>query len=636
MYLGVFMFNSEIRLGPILSEINSPEDVKKLDIPQLEKLADELRQYIIAVVSRNGGHLAPNLGTVELSIALMYLYEPPKDKIIWDVSHQAYSYKILTERKEAFRNIRCKGGICGYQNRFESEYDFFGSGHASTSISAACGAVSARKLLKEDYRVVSIIGDGALTGGLAFEGLNNAGALGEEMLVILNDNEMSISHNVGALTHYLTHLTAHPKYIKLKDEIWDLTGRLKKLSKHVRTFARKFEDSVKNMIVPSILFEEFGFQYYGPVDGHNIPELIELLSHIKTAQFPKLLHIATKKGKGYHFAEENAKKFHGLGKFDIHTGEEIISTGNKTYSDILGDTAIEFASLREDSVYITAAMAPGTGLDRFSELYPERFFDVGIAEEHAVVFGASLACKGLKPVVAIYSTFLQRAYDQLIHDVALQRLPVLFMLDRAGVVGSDGPTHHGVFDLAYLRTVPGMIIAAPKDEEEFRQLHWTALNYKAGPFAVRYQRDEVEGIEHKPLEDIEIGSWEKLSNGNDGVVLAVGSMVKPSLEIVNELEKEGYGLSLYNARFIKPLDEKSITDILNNPPPFILTIEEGTLYGGFGSAILERVNGKVRVYRHGITDQFVEHGSRKELLELLNLDKKGIRKVIDRILNNKK
>lgn len=619
----------------ILARINGPADIKKLSFEELRCLADEVRDYITFVVSRNGGHLAPSLGAVEIIVALLYLYDPPRDKIIFDVGHQAYAYKILTDRKDKFPTLRRRGGISGFLKRSESPYDFFGAGHASTSLSAALGAVCARELSGEDYRVVAFIGDGALTGGLAFEGLNNLGACGKEILVILNDNKMSISKNVGALQRYLTYLIAHPKYRRLKEEIWDITGRLAKLGGHLRTFARKFEDSIKNMIVPSILFEEFGFNYYGPVDGHNIEELIRLLKDIKDVKLPKLVHIVTVKGKGYKPAEDDACKYHGIGRFDIESGEPVVTEGI-TFTDAFGSAITEFAEEDERILAITAAMTTGCGLQAFASRFPSRFFDVGIAEGHAVIFGASLALSGFKPVVCIYSTFLQRAFDCIVHDVALQNAPVVFAIDRAGIVGEDGPTHHGAFDLAYLRLIPNIIITAPKDQKELRDLLWTALKLQKLPFAIRYPRSICKSMETSlPPELIPVGSWEKLREGHSGAVLAVGPMVYTALEAACMLEREGIYLSVINCRFVKPLDELMLSEILNFAP-FVLTIEEGTLVGGFGSAVLEFASKKRfdtrKIYSLGIPDEFIEHGSRTELLELLGLTSSGITTKVKEIL----
>ncbi|HEX9934621.1 MAG TPA: 1-deoxy-D-xylulose-5-phosphate synthase, partial [bacterium] len=477
----------------LLDRIQSPADLKKLGNVELEILARELREFLIQTVSSTGGHLAPSLGAVELTLALHIVFDSPKDKIVWDVGHQAYTHKILTGRKKRFNTLRQYKGLSGFPKISESEHDAFGVGHASTAISAALGFATARDLLKEDHKVIAVVGDGALTGGLAFEGLNNAGDSKRDLIVVLNDNRMSISPNVGALSGHLTKIITAPLYNRIKDLLWAWTGKLAKGSVQIRSLIRHIEEGLKAMMVPGLLFECLGFRYFGPLDGHNLPQLIHVFQEIKRLHGPVMIHLITKKGKGYKFAEEDAIKFHGLASFCAETGDV---TGKKrpTYTEIFGKTLVELAEKDGRIVGITAAMADGTGMIHFARRFPERFFDVGIAEGHAVTFAAALAHRGLRPVVAIYSTFLQRAFDQIIHDVALQNLPVIFAVDRAGLVGEDGPTHHGSFDLSYLRLIPNLVILSPKDENEMRNMLYTALRYGKGPVAVRYPRSETSGL----------------------------------------------------------------------------------------------------------------------------------------------
>ncbi|MCD6595319.1 1-deoxy-D-xylulose-5-phosphate synthase [bacterium] len=613
----------------LLDKINSPDDIKKLKIEQLPELAKEVRKYIIETISHTGGHLAPSLGVIELTIALLYVHNPPTDKIIWDVGHQTYGYKVLTGRKDRLSTIRQYGGISGFLRRDESVYDVWGAGHASTSISAAFGFAKNRDLSNEDYNITAVIGDGSLTGGLAFEGLNNAGASNSEMLVILNDNAMSISPNVGALSKYLTEIVTSPLYQKLKTNIWDITGKTGELGKHLRTIARKLEDSFKNMIVPGMLFEQFGFDYYGPIDGHNINELIRVLREIKNIKKPKLLHILTTKGKGFKPAELNATKYHGLSKFDSDTGEVMKSEGPPSYTKIFGDAMVELAEKYPELVAITAAMGTGTGLEQFHEQFPERFFDVGIAEAHAIVFSGAIAAEGRRTVAAIYSTFLQRAYDLIIHDIALQKIPLVLALDRAGIVGEDGPTHHGVFDIAYLRAVPEIVITAPKDEQELRNLLFTALDSFTRTWAIRYPRGSGVGIEVNGFEKIPFPVWELLKKGKNRIlILAVGSMVYPALDAAKIVKNEHkISVTVVNCRFIKPMDEELLLDLLKSNRK-ILTIEEGTVNGGFGEEIAAFIQQNdiknKKLYIHGIPDEFITYGKRAELLKILKLDVDGI------------
>lgn len=615
---------------PLLSEVGLPDDVKSLSNDGRKILADELRSFIIECVSQTGGHLAPSLGVVELTIALLSLYSPPFDKIIWDVGHQAYPYKILTGRRDDFPTLRQKGGISGFPKIGESEFDSFGVGHASTSIGAALGMAAARDIGGEDYRVVAIIGDGAMSGGLAFEGLNNAGASGKNMLVILNDNEMSISRNVGAMSRYLTDIIANQRYRKIKRGIWELTDKVP-MTDQLRYIGQKLEDSVKSLITarPGMVFEGLGFDYYGPIDGHDINETIKLLHEIDGLPGPKLLHVLTKKGKGYKPAESDASKFHGIGSFDPDTGEKPTKGCSElTFTDAFGTAMIEMTERFDKLCAITAAMETGTGLDEFHAKFPERFFDVGIAEEHALLFGASLELSGIPTVVAIYSSFLQRALDQIIHDAALQKIPLTIAVDRAGIVGEDGPTHHGAFDLSFLRSVPNLIISAPRDGEELRRLLLTAISNKSGPFVIRYPRGKLPDCpEERALDEIPIGSWEVLREGDSAVVLAVGSMVATAMDVAERIETElGKSLEVVDARFIKPLDEALLGELLARHDK-IITIEENALEGGFGEAIAgylldRRWGGSLR--RIGIPNEFVEHGTRDELLAQIGLDAGGI------------
>ena len=617
----------------ILDGIESPGDLKKLNIEELKQLAEEIREYMIDVLSNIGGHIAPNLGIVELTLALHYVFNSPEDKIIWDVGHQSYPHKIITGRKNLLPTIRQFGGISGFTKRDESPHDIFGAGHASTSLSAALGLATARDLLGQNFHVIAVIGDGALTGGMALEALNNIGQLKKDMIVILNDNDMSIAENVGAVSSHLSKLVSLPLYFKFKEHLWELLDKLpsETLSKKAKILTKKLKEGLKNLAIPTIVFEEFGFEYIGPLDGHDIKLLIDTLDKVKEAKGPILIHILTKKGKGYKPAEEKTELFHGLGPFNKETGEPIKKPGPPRYTKVFGDAVVELAKRDEKVVAITAAMPLGTGLDKFREEFPDRFFDVGIAEQHAVTFAGGLSLLGIKPFVAIYSTFLQRAYDQIIHDVALQKLPVKFFIDRGGLVGEDGPTHHGAFDLSYLRLIPNMVIMAPKDADEFRNMIYTAYKYNKGPIALRYPRDRVpkepDGTEFK---EIAIGSWEMLKEGGDAIILAVGTMVLPSLRVSLELEKEGISIGVVNARFVKPMDVemlRSIAEKYNN----IITIEENTKVGGFGAGVLENLaemGYKGRVKLIGIPDTFIEHGNRKKLLEVVGLDEQGIKKQV--------
>ena len=623
-------------MSTLLDAIHSPHDLKKLDVDSLQKLALEIREFIISTVSCTGGHLAPNLGAVELTLALHKVFDTPRDKLVWDVGHQAYVHKILTGRKEAFHTLRQYGGISGFPKIAESEYDAFGTGHASTSISAALGMAAARDLNGEDYRVVAVIGDGAMTGGLAFEGLNNAGASKRDIVVVLNDNQMSISPNVGALYKCLTQVITTPIYNRIKRDIWELTGKLPRGSGTIRKTVHRIEEGLKAIAVPGSLFEHLGFRYFGPIDGHNLSQLIKVFQEIRKFHGPILVHLLTKKGKGYKFAEEDATKFHGLGSFCPETG----TTQSKkvpTYTEVFGQTLVELAERDDRIVGITAAMADGTGLVHLARRFPHRFFDVGIAEPHAVTFAAGLALKGLKPVVAIYSTFLQRSFDQLIHDVALQKIPVVFALDRGGLVGEDGPTHHGSFDLSYLRLIPNLVVMAPMDENELRDMLWTALQYGEGPIVFRYPRGECFDLPIKrDFRKIPIGQSEIVREGEDVAILAVGDRVVPSVQVSQKLEAKGISAQVVNARFIKPLDRKMIEDVAQKFS-CVVTVENNTLMGGFGSGVAEMLmemgTMKEIVFRRfGLPDRFVSHGSLHDLFMDVELDSDHLCQKIEALL----
>ncbi|MDP7141513.1 MAG: 1-deoxy-D-xylulose-5-phosphate synthase [Candidatus Woesearchaeota archaeon] len=605
-----------------LEKIDSPKDLKKLEIEKLPVLADELRKFLIDNVSKTGGHLASSLGVVELTIALHYCFDSPKDKIIWDVGHQAYPHKILTGRRDRFHTLRQHGGISGFPKIDESEHDIFGVGHASTSISAALGIAKARDIKKEKFDVVSVIGDGAMTGGIALEAINQAGYLGSPFILILNDNRMSIAANVGALSEY-THRIAKTKVYK--DVKQDIDTIINKASGDMKGITEKLKAHLKEVGAPGLLFEKLGFNYIWPVDGHDINKLLESLENAKQIEGPVLLHIITKKGKGYEFSENDATKFHGLSAFNAENGKALKKKTDKSYTEVFADTLVRLADENENIVGITAAMPHGTGLIKFAEKYPDRFYDVGIAEQHAVTFAAGLAVSGLKPVVAVYSTFLQRAYDQIVHDVCLQNLPIVFALDRAGLVGEDGPTHHGVLDLTYLRSIPNMIVMAPKDENELQHMLKTAIDYN-GPIAIRYPRGSGFGIPlDNKLQNIEIGKSETIKNGSDLVIVAVGSMVYESLEAARLLEKQNIDAAVVNARFVKPVD-KEILKIINDTGGAVI-VEENAVKGGFGSAVLEELHKEkidAQVTQIGIPDKFIEHGSQKILREKYGLTRDNI------------
>ncbi|WP_337774583.1 1-deoxy-D-xylulose-5-phosphate synthase [Mitsuokella jalaludinii] len=606
----------------LLNRIEKPEDVKALTVRELEQLASELRHFIIDTVSQNGGHLAPNLGTVELTLALYSVFSFPGDKLVWDVGHQAYTHKILTGRRDAFKTLRKKGGITGFPNRSESVYDAFGVGHASTSISAALGMALARDARGEKNQVIAVIGDGALTGGESFEALNNAGDLGTKLIVILNDNEMSIDANVGAMSEYLSRIRIAPQYARAKRDMGSLLMSIPHIGDKVYKTASHLKDGVRSVLVPGSLFEEMGFHYIGPIDGHNIGLLEEVLASAKEMEGPVLIHIHTVKGKGYKPAEQAPDKFHGVGCFDPSTGKSAKKAGcAPSYTSVFSKALIELAKDRPDILAITAAMPSGTGLKAFGQAYPKRFFDVGIAEEHAMTLAAGMAAAGMHPVIALYSTFAQRAYDQLIHDVCLQNLPVTLCLDRAGLVGEDGPTHHGVFDLSYLRQMPNMCVMAPKDEEELRHMFATAIAIE-GPAAVRYPRGAGLGVPlTDSLETLPVGKAEVLQEEGNIAFLAVGTMVEKAKEAAAILKEEGIEAAVVNMRFIKPLDTELLGEMARTKR-LLITAEENVLAGGFGSAVAEYLADhgiEVPLLRFGIPDRFIEQGTRRELLSLIGL-----------------
>ena len=610
----------------LLDKIDSPGDLKKLTEEQMKELAGEIRQLLVEVISKNGGHLAPNLGVVELTLALHKVFNTPKDKIIFDVGHQAYIHKILTGRREAFRTLRQYGGLSGFPKIFESEHDAFGTGHSSTSISAALGMAVARDLQHQNYNVVAVIGDGSMTGGMAFEALNNAGDLHKKMIVVLNDNEMSISKNVGAMSEYLYQLRTGETYNKIKN---DIEGWLKNMEfgTDVLKAIRRLKGSVKYLMVPTSVFEELGFTYLGPVDGHDLHSLIDVLEAAKSIDGPVLVHVLTKKGKGYKPAEDSPNKFHGTGPFEIATGKKIANPNAPvTYTEVFGKSLIELAANDDKIVGITAAMPDGTGLSAFAKAYQDRCFDVGIAEQHAVTSAAGMAAAGLHPVAAIYSTFMQRAYDSVLHDICMQHLHVTLCLDRAGLVGDDGYTHHGVFDYAYLRSMPHMTIMAPKDENELRHMLKTAIEFD-GPVAVRYPRGSGLGVDtSEPMHTLPIGKAEVLRDYENGDVClwAIGSMVDSAVKAAGILGAEGIRAGVVNMRFAKPLDKELL---LNHAAKYgkIVVLEEGVVRGGVGSAVLETLNeadmlDKCHVLTLGIPDEFVMHGDKPHLLHDIGLD----------------
>ena len=611
----------------LLERINNPEDIKNFNKKELLSLANEIRDLIVSTVATNGGHLSSNLGVVELAIAIHYVFDIKKDRIIWDVGHQSYAHKLLTGRYSMFSTLRQYGGISGFPKPSESQYDYFGTGHSSTSISAGLGISSACELKRDDFKVISVIGDGAMTAGLAFEGLNNAGHLKKNLIVILNDNEMSISKNVGALSLFLSRKVTGRFITERKKEIQKFFESLPGIGGGITQLLRKAEESIIALLTPGMLFEAFGFHYIGVIDGHNLSQLIDTLIGVRDMKGPVFIHVMTKKGKGYRPAESNPSLFHGVGPFDIETGRILKSQEDvPTYTEIFSQTLIRLAEQNQKIIAITAAMPEGTGLDKFAERYPDRYFDVGIAEQHAVTFAAGMAREGFIPVVAIYSTFLQRAYDQIIHDVCLQNLHVIFAMDRAGIVGEDGPTHHGLFDISFLRHIPNMTIMSPKDENELQHMMFAATIHN-GPIAVRYPRGKGIGIKlDNDLSRIHIGKGEILTEGDNLAIFAIGNTVYSALEAAEKLKGEYGPIYVVNARFIKPLDRDLIINIAQRVNA-IVTIEDHVLLGGFGSAILELLSDEnicISVKRIGVPDKFVEHGNQKILRKKYKVDSDGI------------
>jgi 1-deoxy-D-xylulose-5-phosphate synthase len=616
----------------LLDSIESPRDLKSLSLPQLEQLAHEIRQEILTVVSESGGHLGASLGAVEITLALHAVYDAPRDLIVWDVGHQAYGHKLLTGRRDRFHTLRQENGISGFPMRSESDYDTFGVAHASTAIGAALGMAAARDLRGEDHRVVAVVGDGAMTGGVAFEAINNLGHQGRDLLVVLNDNEMSISKNVGAISKYLTRVTTTDVYSKFEAELWELLGKLPAGDK-ARVLASRLKEGVKNIVAPGMLFEELGLRYFGPFDGHDLKVLLDVLQHVKNLHGPVLLHTVTVKGKGYTFAEERQETFHGLGSFDKVTGDiKPAKPGPPAWTKVFGQALVDLGARDPRIVAITAAMPSGTGTSPFAEKFPERFFDVGIAEQAAVLLACGMATRGMRPVAAIYSTFLQRAYDQVIHDAALQSLPVVFALDRAGLVGEDGPTHAGIFDIAYFRTVPNVVLMAPADEDELRHMLYTALRYEAGPVAIRYPRGAALGVPlTETFQELPIGRGVVVRAGEDVALVGYGTAVDWCNRAADLLAADGIVPTVVNARFAKPLDEELLLRIVAQHE-HVLLVEEHALQGGFGSAVLEMLeqHGALRgnVKRLGIPDRFLPHAPRARQLELVGLTPENIAAIV--------
>ncbi len=612
----------------ILNQIHSPQDIKKLPFECLKTLGDEVRDLIIRTVSETGGHLASSLGVVELTIALLRVFSPPDDRIVFDVGHQSYAYKILTGRRDQFHSLRSRGGIAGFPKRGESEYDFFDSGHAGNAISVAAGLAQARCLSGNNHKVIAIVGDGSLTCGVSYEGLNQAGAAEKDLIIILNDNEMSISPNVGAMAAYLNRIMTGQLVTRFRDEIKNILKNIPGfMGRSIYGVARQFEDALKGFITPGRLFEDLGFNYIGPIDGHHLRHLVETLTNVKRFRKPVLLHTITCKGKGYRRAEDDPSLFHGVGPFEIESGRVYSSEGPPTYTTVFGKTMVKLAERDPKIMAITAAMEYGTGLAEFGEIFPKRFFDVGIAEQHGIIFAAGLAVEDYKPVVAIYSTFTQRGYDHIIHDVCMQNLPVIFAMDRAGIVGEDGPTHHGVFDIAFTRNVPNLVVMAPAAEDELADMLYTAIELGV-PCALRYPRAKGVGVPIKEFpETIPLGKGVIARQGSDLVIIALGSMLSPALHAAEILETVGVSACVVNPRFVKPLDHELITKV-SNATRHVITVEEGVLAGGFGSAVLELLADEgltdVKVTRLGIPDVFVEHGTRNELLADYGLTPQGI------------
>lgn len=613
-----------------LDSINDPADLKSLSVDDLNILSTELKDYIITVVEEKGGHFSSPLGVVDLTIALHSVYDTPKDLLVWDVGHQCYPHKILTGRRDSFPTLRQKDGISGFCRRSESEYDVLGAGHASTSISAALGMAQARNIKGENHQVIAVIGDGAMTGGLAFEALNNVCQLKGQFLIVLNDNQMSISPTVGAISHYLTKVVTNPLYNRIKDLIWKTTEMLPVGKKSIQRFLHSFQEGLKSFLVPGMIFEELGIQYIGPIDGHDMEEMMETFHNLKDLNKPAVVHVLTTKGSGIDKAEADPLKYYST------SGNNTSANGKKKsdipgYSSVFGSIAIEMAEANKDVCAVVAAMREGTGLKPFADRFSDRFFDVGIAEGHAVTFATGLAAAGLRPIVSLYSTFLQRGFDNVVHDASLQNLPVIFTLDRGGFVGPDGPTHHGSLDIAFLRCIQNIIITAPKDGNELRNLLFTGLNQTTTPFVTRYPKESALVFEESLIpEIIPIGSWDVVHEGSDVAILAVGSMVHTSQGILTDLSNKGISAELINCRFIKPMDESYLEEMMKRFDK-IITVEDGVICGGFGEGVTAWLSDKGytgRIKRLGHPDSFVEHGTRNELLKITGLDEAGIAEAV--------
>ncbi len=628
---------SETR-ATLLEHIESPRDIRSFNLTELEQLAAEIRSFIIQSVSKTGGHLGPSLGVIELTIALHYVFNTPDDRLIWDVGHQAYAHKILTGRRDSFHTLRQYQGMSGFPKIGESEYDAFETGHSSTSISAALGMTIAKALTHDPGKAIAVIGDGSMTAGMAFEALNQAGHLDEKLIVVLNDNEMSISPNVGALSSFLSRKLTGRTMRRLKDHLVDRLGQLSNVGENILTVLKKSEESFKSFFTPGMLFEALKFDYIGPIPGHNFEDLLDTFETVRdTIQGPALIHVLTTKGKGYKPAEDDPRSFHGIGPFNVETGKKIKSApAPKTYTEVFGSAITKIAKENSRIVAITAAMVEGTGLKEFSETFPDRFFDVGIAEQHAVTFAAGMAREGMHPVVAVYSTFFQRSYDQIIHDVCIPNLPVTLAIDRAGVVGADGPTHHGVFDLSFLRIIPNMILMAPKDENELQNLLYTALCHN-GPSALRYPRGSGENVTLQDrFEEIPLGRGELLKKGSDILLLPIGNRVHPALRAAARLEKVGIDAAVINPRFIKPLDKELILDLASQTGRLV-TIEDNVRQGGFGSAVLELLSrcglSHVKTSMLAHPDRFIEHGPQKTLWRNNSINSVSITEAAMRLMN---
>lgn len=617
----------------LLEMIQNPTDLRNIRPELLPEVAKEVRQKIIEVTAQTGGHLGASLGCTDLAVALHYVFDSPKDKLIWDTGHQAYAHKLLTGRWDKFHTLRQYGGISGFLNRFESEHDAFGAGHASTAISAALGYAAARDVLKQDHKVVAIVNDGSITGGMSFEGLQNAGQIGSDLLVVLNDNQMFISHRVGAVGAFLAKFLTGGSVVRFEKRVAQFLTRISFWGSHLLRVAKR----VKVLLFPGLLFEEMGFSYLGPIDGHDLPKMIEVFQAVKTLRGPVLLHVVTKKGRGYEKAEADPIKYHGVSRWNPETGEiQKAPAGPPTYTKIFGETLCKLAKEDEKIVAITAAMPEGTGLDLFRDKFPGRYYDVGLGEQHAVTFAAGLSCGGVKPVVGIYSTFMQRAFDQIEHDLALQKLPALLCLDRGGLVGDDGATHHGVFDLSYLRMIPNISVMAPKDENELQHMIKTGLNYRQGPVAIRYPRGSGEGVAlDTEFRLIPWGKGEVLREGQNIAIIAIGNMVTPSLKAAERLVQNGIDAKVINARFVKPIDKTWLLDSLKGIST-IVTVEENVIAGGFGSAIRELLDGSdFKFHVIGIPDKFIEHGTQSKLRALVGLTEENIANVVTDIANGR-